>query len=75
MANININNLSALNMTGADLFNDSESFMTELSDESEQMVMGGCEVCELTAVCVTDSCCHTLQVCLQKTAINGEAFA
>ena len=37
MANINIKDLSALNLTGAELFNDSESFMTELSDESEQM--------------------------------------
>ncbi|NEO94527.1 MAG: hypothetical protein F6K56_31800 [Moorea sp. SIO3G5] len=43
MADININDISALNLTGADLFNDSESFMTELSEENEQMttIFGG----------------------------------
>jgi hypothetical protein len=35
MANINISNLS-----GSDLFNDSESFLTEISDESSE-IMGG----------------------------------
>ncbi|AOY80877.1 hypothetical protein BJP36_14110 [Moorena producens JHB] len=43
MANINIKDISALNLTGTELFNDSESFMTELSDENEQMgIKGGC---------------------------------
>ena len=37
MANIKVNNLSALNITGAELFNDSESFLKELSDENEQI--------------------------------------
>lgn len=42
MSNLKINNLSKLNLSGADLFDDSESFLTELSDENEQMgVVGG----------------------------------
>ncbi|NEO41873.1 MAG: hypothetical protein F6J90_38350 [Moorea sp. SIOASIH] len=42
MANIKVHELSSLNLSGAELFNDSESFMTELSDESEQMaILGG----------------------------------
>ena len=44
MANIKINELSALNLSGTELFNDAESFMTELNEESEQMetILGGC---------------------------------
>lgn len=43
MANIKIHELSSLNLSGTELFNDPESFMTELSDESEQMkgIQGG----------------------------------
>ncbi len=51
MANININNLS-----GFDLFNDSESFLTEISDESNEII-GGLKssiiVCTVTIVIVT----------------------
>ncbi len=36
MANINIENISDLALNGNDLFTDSESFITELSDDSEQ---------------------------------------
>ncbi len=42
MANINIENISDLDLNGNDLFEDSESFMTELSDDNEQGIMGGC---------------------------------
>ena len=42
MANINIENISDLDLNGHDLFEDSESFMTELSDDNEQAIMGGC---------------------------------
>ena len=42
MANIKVNDLLELNPAGTELFNDSESFMKELSEESEQMeVIGG----------------------------------
>ena len=43
MANIKIHELSSLNLSGTELFNDSESFMTELSDENEEMkaILGG----------------------------------
>ena len=45
MANINIDNLSELDLNGNDLFGDSESFITELSDDSEQeFIMGGLEM-------------------------------
>ncbi|NEO94528.1 MAG: hypothetical protein F6K56_31810 [Moorea sp. SIO3G5] len=66
MANINIKDLSALNLTGAELFNDSESFMTELSDQSEQMaIQGGCGY----------TCGHTCGVTeVKKEALILEAF-
>jgi hypothetical protein len=53
MANIKVNNLSALNISGADLFNDSESFLTELSDESEKVIGGGYNCVEKTVVACT----------------------
>jgi hypothetical protein len=46
MADIKISNLS-----GFDLFNDSESFMVELSDENEQIVGGKSIVDCLDATC------------------------
>ncbi|MBD2169100.1 hypothetical protein H6G04_32540 [Calothrix membranacea FACHB-236] len=46
MANINVNDLLNLNLHGVELFNDSESFLIELSDESQAMeVIGGCCCC------------------------------
>ncbi len=42
MANINIENISDLALNGNDLFEDSESFITELSDDGEQeAILGG----------------------------------
>ncbi|NJL61563.1 MAG: hypothetical protein HC903_06710 [Methylacidiphilales bacterium] len=42
MANIKLNELSKLNLSGVELFDDSESFLTELNDENEQVnVVGG----------------------------------
>jgi hypothetical protein len=42
MANIKVNDLAKLNLSGTELFDDSESFLTELNDENEQMgVIGG----------------------------------
>ncbi|MGB5631421.1 MAG: hypothetical protein WBM44_14275 [Waterburya sp.] len=40
MANINIENISDLNLNGNDLFGDSESFMTEVTDD-ELNIIGG----------------------------------
>jgi hypothetical protein len=37
MANIKLNDLSTQNISGSDLFEDSESFLTELNDESNQV--------------------------------------
>jgi hypothetical protein len=42
MANININNLS-----GSDLFNDSESFLTEINDEINEIAGGLSHVTDL----------------------------
>ena len=43
MANINIENLSEFDLNGNDLFQDSESFITELNDDNEQnSIIGGC---------------------------------
>ncbi len=54
MANINIENISDLNLNGNDLFDDSESFIAELSDDSEQSnikaVVGGSSPFCLTIV-------------------------
>ena len=56
MANINIENISDLNLNGNDLFDDSESFIAELSDDSEQSnikaVVGGSSPACLTIVTV-----------------------
>lgn len=42
MANINIENLSEFDLNGNDLFEDSESFITELDDANEQYsIIGG----------------------------------
>ncbi|BAY30884.1 hypothetical protein NIES2107_27320 [Nostoc carneum NIES-2107] len=57
MANINVNDLLHLNLIGSDLLNDSESFLTELSDESEQMgIIGG--ACKLLSLI----CCNCTYV-------------
>ncbi|AOX00278.1 hypothetical protein BJP34_13165 [Moorena producens PAL-8-15-08-1] len=51
MANIKIKDISALNMTGTELFKDPESFMTELSDQSEQMgIKGGSGSCTVSCL-------------------------
>lgn len=53
MANIKVNDLLELNPAGTELFNDSESFMNELSEESEQMeVIGGGPVNCLKPTCL-----------------------
>ncbi|AOX00291.1 hypothetical protein BJP34_13235 [Moorena producens PAL-8-15-08-1] len=59
MAKININDLSDLNMTGTELFNDSESFMTELNEEGEEMgaIHGG------DLWCALPTCTRTIAVC------------
>jgi hypothetical protein len=41
MADIKVQDILINNIPGIDLFNDSENFMVELNDESEQ-VLGGC---------------------------------
>jgi hypothetical protein len=40
MADIKLNDLSTQDISGSDLFSDSESFLTELNDESNQ-ISGG----------------------------------
>ncbi|NEO41865.1 MAG: hypothetical protein F6J90_38305 [Moorea sp. SIOASIH] len=54
MANININDLSALNLTGAELFNDSESFMMEVNEDSEAILIIGGQ---------NESCCLCSHTC------------
>jgi hypothetical protein len=53
MADIKISNLS-----GNDLFSDSESFLTELSDASEEIVGGA-----LVDVCIAGTCNITVKLC------------
>ncbi len=59
MANINIENISDLDLNGNDLFEDSESFMTELSDDNEQGIMGGCLAQSDVGQC-EQTCIHTV---------------
>ncbi|MBD2169101.1 hypothetical protein H6G04_32545 [Calothrix membranacea FACHB-236] len=57
MANIKVNDLFNLNLSGVDLFNDSESFLTELSDDSQQMgITGGCMATTHFSICVPGTC-------------------
>jgi hypothetical protein len=53
MADIKISNLS-----GNDLFSDSESFLTELSDASEEIIGGA-----LVDVCIAGTCNITVKLC------------
>ncbi|MBD2214060.1 hypothetical protein H6G64_18175 [Calothrix sp. FACHB-156] len=63
MANIKVDDLLNLKLTGTELFNDSESFLTELSDESEQIkVYGG-------IACVRPTLDQTLPPCLRTSVI------
>ncbi len=67
MANINIENISDLALNGNDLFNDSESFITEL-DENEEGIIGGYGGCGFTNLgncdntIVVGNCDNTLVV-------------
>ncbi|BAY89417.1 MULTISPECIES: hypothetical protein [unclassified Tolypothrix] len=58
MANIKVHDLMNLNLTGADLFSDSESFMKELSGEDEQIFGGAIPV-----ICVTGTCRKSTIIC------------
>ncbi len=57
MANINIANISDLNLNGNDLFEDSESFMKEVNDESEQVIGGKPVYCLLPTCQATEGEC------------------
>jgi hypothetical protein len=41
ISDIKARDISSHNVSGADLFSDSEDFMTELNDEQEQNIFGG----------------------------------
>ncbi len=45
MANININNILDSDLNGNNLFEDSESFMTEIDDQQEVVGGSGKEIC------------------------------
>ncbi len=64
MANINVNDLIDLNLAGADLFNDPESFMKDLNEESEQ-VIGGAVV-----YCLRPTCVETQAHCFRGTRVG-----
>jgi hypothetical protein len=60
MANIKVNDLLNLNLSGAELFNDSESFLTDLNDENEQMAVVGGSPCWITIFgSPKKQCCRT----------------
>lgn len=57
MANIDINNISDLDVDGNSLFEDSESFMTELSNDEELKSIAGGECNAIS--CLFFSCWDT----------------
>jgi hypothetical protein len=59
MANIQVDKLLNQGISGAQLFNDSESFMIELSDDSEQII-GGIGAC--TKISVVNCVCTDLSI-------------
>ncbi|MBD2214059.1 hypothetical protein H6G64_18170 [Calothrix sp. FACHB-156] len=61
MANIKVNDLLRLNLTGTELFNDSESFMKELSEDDYQVFGGG--------ACAECTCARTSGLCYWKTNV------
>lgn len=69
MANIKVSDLLNLNLTGTELFNDSESFLTELSDDSEQIngIYGGIG-------CVPTSCQEVTNLCIRTSTIIVQAL-
>ncbi|WP_019505173.1 hypothetical protein [Pleurocapsa sp. PCC 7319] len=60
MTNINIDNISDLDLNGNDLFEDSESFITELSDGNEQAIIGGCVLTPIGDCVHTQGCGNTM---------------
>ncbi|ACK66016.1 hypothetical protein PCC8801_1978 [Rippkaea orientalis PCC 8801] len=44
MPEINIDDLENLQPTGVDLFDDPETFMLEVTDEENAVILGGCNV-------------------------------
>ena len=67
MANINIENLD---LNGSDLFEDSESFITELDDNGESIVGGWYRGCGRTFNCGNTECGNTVGDC-GNTAVCG----
>ena len=66
MANIDIKNISNLDINGNNLFEDSESFMTELSEDDKiEAIKGG-------KGCVLPSCAEITDVCVRNTGIIVE---
>jgi hypothetical protein len=42
MASIKMKNLEDFNLLGSNLFDDSESFLTEINDDVSEQIIGGC---------------------------------
>lgn len=73
MADINIENIFDLDLSGHDLFQDSESFITELDGEGE-FIVGGFDfggqfclisdiVCDVTVCLITIGLCGNTATC------------
>lgn len=63
MANINIRNISDLDLSGNNLFEDSESFMIELSeDDGVEAIYGGDAPLCLRPSCAEVSCIRGSQI-------------
>jgi hypothetical protein len=76
MANINVNDLIDLNLAGTDLFNDPESFMKDLNEESEQVIGGATTIFGRAPIelCLDPTCLWTAHHCLRATFIDIEEY-
>jgi len=78
MANINVNDLIDLNLAGADLLNDPESFMKDLNEESEQVIGGATTIVISISpikLCLEPTCLYTRHHCIRGTFYDLEEYA
>jgi hypothetical protein len=71
MADIKLEDLCAPNIMGDELFNDSESYMTEINDECQSILGGLPGVPTTPLICGTRHTCKATDIaCGRGTAVN-----
>lgn len=69
MANIDIKNISDFDLNGNSLFDDSEGFMTELSEDNELDAINGGAKPTFEPGCLKPSCKEVS--CIRETFVNA----